>query len=85
MSTACELERSVLFLGAPGLSSIYCERFSRCCYERRASIFAQGDEARFVHIVIKGVVRLTRLLDDGREGGQKGSVARNARGNRNVH
>jgi CRP-like cAMP-binding protein len=67
MSTACELARSALFLGAPGLSSIYCERFSRCGYERRASIFAQGDEARFVHIVVKGVVRLTRLLDDGRE------------------
>ncbi len=67
MSAAYELAGSALFLGAPDLSSTYCDRFSRCGYERRASIFAQGDEARFVHILVKGVVRLTRLLGDGRE------------------
>jgi CRP-like cAMP-binding protein len=67
MNAAGELARSALFLGAPGLSSTYCDRFSRCAYERRASIFAQGDEARLVHILVKGTVRVSRLLDDGRE------------------
>lgn len=33
MSTACELERAAAYSLGPGLSSIYCERLSRCCYE----------------------------------------------------
>ena len=67
MNAGNELLHSALFVGAPALASTYGGRFLRCSYERRASIFAQGDEARFVHLLVKGVVRLSRLLDDGRE------------------
>ncbi|MBV8584071.1 MAG: Crp/Fnr family transcriptional regulator [Candidatus Eremiobacteraeota bacterium] len=67
MNVVDELAGSALFVGAPALASTYAGCFARCRYERRASICAQGDETRLVHLLVRGVVRLTRLVDDGHE------------------
>jgi CRP/FNR family cyclic AMP-dependent transcriptional regulator len=62
------LDESILFVGVDqSKMGRYRERFITNIYPARSLVFAQGDAARYLHVISDGMVKLTRLTEDGRE------------------